>query len=279
VSRPVDAVIEFLQSEQAHGKTHVFLDDDAREGLRELYIRSRKSIPVSPDPIAPIANAPRPIPQTAELIIDGTDKAAKLESVKRQAASWAPVKMLGSLRETLVFAVGNPDAKIMMVGEAPGYHEEKEVQPFVGPAGQKLNDILKAMGISREEVYISNLVKFRPAIPKQSTNNRKPSPEEMASCLPLVMAEIEIVQPELIIALGGTAAEGLLNLEGSVGSMRGTWHQISKIPVRVTYHPSYLLQTGSNEVKRALWEDMLAVMEKLGMPISDKQRGFFLPKA
>jgi uracil-DNA glycosylase family 4 len=279
VSRPVDALIEFLESEQARGKSHVFLDDEAREGMRELYIRARKPIATPPSPAVEIASAPRPIAQTTKLIIDGSDKAAKLESVKRQAASWAPAHALGSLRETLVFASGNVDAKIMMIGEAPGYHEEKDIQPFVGPAGQKLNDILKAMGISRDEIYISSLVKFRPAIPKQTTNNRKPNPEEIASCLPLVLAEIDIVQPEIIIALGGTAAEGLLNLSGSLESMRGTWHQISNIPVRVTYHPSYLLQSSSNQVKRLLWEDMLAVMEKLGMTISEKQRGFFLPKA
>jgi DNA polymerase len=94
-----------------------------------------------------------------------------------------------------------------------------------------------------------------------------------------MLAEIDIVQPELIIALGDIAAVGLLNLSGSLESMRGTWHQISNIPVRVTYHPSYLLQSSSNQVKRLLWEDMLAVMEKLGMTISEKQRGFFLPKA
>jgi uracil-DNA glycosylase len=285
VSRPVDALIEFLESEQARGKSHVFLDDEAREGLRELYIHSRKPVSATPSPQVPpsptaeIASAPRPVPQTTKLVIEGADKAAKLESVKRQAANWAPARALSSLRETLVFATGNPDAKIMMIGEAPGYHEEKDVQPFVGPAGQKLNDILKAMGISREQTYITSLVKFRPAIPKQTTNNRKPNPEEIASCLPLLLAEIDIVQPELIIALGGTTAEGLLNLTGNVESMRGAWHQISNIPVRVTYHPSYLLQSSSNEVKRSLWEDMLAVMEKLGMPISEKQRGFFLPKA
>lgn len=272
-------MIEFLQAEQARGKSHVFLDDEARDGLRELYIRARRPVE-APAPVSGETSASRQIPQAvAELAVEGSDKLTRLESIKRQAATWAPARALGSLRETMVFATGDPDAKIMMIGEAPGYYEEKEGQPFVGPAGQKLNDILKAMGLTREEIYISNLVKFRPAIPKQTTNNRKPSPEEMTACLPLVMAEIEIVQPALIIALGGTAAEGLLKLEGTVGSMRGKWHQLSNIPARVTYHPSYLLQSNSNEVKRALWEDMLAVMEKLAMPISEKQRGFFLPKA
>jgi DNA polymerase len=275
VSRPVDAVIDFLQSEQARGKSHVFLDDEARDGLRELFIKARKPVEKAPSE----QTRPAVAVTSAELVIEGEDKSTKLASIKRQAASWAPALSLGSLRETMVFAAGNPDARILLVGEAPGYNEEKEVQPFVGPAGQKLNDILKAMGISREEVYISNLVKFRPAIPRQTTNNRKPTPAEMAACLPLVLAEISVVKPEIIIALGGTTAEGLLGLEGAVGNMREKWHEIAGIPTRVTYHPSYLLQSGgSSDVKRALWEDMLAAMEKLGMPISDKQRGFFLPK-
>ncbi len=277
VTRPVDSLIEFLEAEQARGRSHVYLDENAREGLRELFRRARTPVAAAEPPAAAVAAASAP---AQEAIVSGAGKAEQLAGLRKQAESWAPALSLGTLRETMVFATGSPDAEIMLVGEAPGYNEEKEVEPFVGPAGQKLNDILKAMGIRREDVYISNLVKFRPAIPRQTTNNRKPSPEEMAACLPLVMAEISVVKPKLIIALGGTAAEGLLGLEGTVGSMRGKWHDLSGIPARVTYHPSYLLQSGgSNEVKRSLWEDMLAAMEKLGMPISEKQKGFFLPKA
>ena len=274
VTRSVDSLIDFLQAEQARGRSHVFLDESAREGLRELYIRMRKPVAV------PAAEAPAAAPLVKQdAVVSGSGKSEQLAGLRKQAESWAPARALGTLREKMVFATGNPDAEIMLVGEAPGYNEEKEGEPFVGTAGQKLNDILKAMGLRREDVYISNLVKFRPSLPKQTTNNRKPSPEEMTACLPLVMAEISVVQPKLIIALGGTTAEGLLGLEGTVGSMRGKWHELSGIPARVTYHPSYLLQSGgSNDVKRALWEDMLAAMEKLGMPISEKQRGFFLPK-
>ena len=274
VTRPVDSLIDFLHAEQARGRSHVFLDDSAREGLRDLYIRMRKPVAV------PATEAPASAPVVKQdAIVSGSGKAEQLAGLRKQAENWAPAHALGTLREKMVFATGNPDAEIMFVGEAPGYNEEKEGEPFVGPAGQKLNDILKAMGIQRADVYISNLVKFRPSLPKQTTNNRKPSPEEMAACLPLVMAEISVVRPKLIIALGGTAAEGLLWLEGTVGALRDKWHDLSGIPARVTYHPSYLLQSGgSNDVKRALWEDMLAAMEKLGMPISEKQRGFFLPK-
>ena len=299
MSRPVDAVIEFLEAEQARGISHVFLDDGAREGLRELYRTAQNGGVSRPAVTAPAkvaanppdaAAVPTPVlsletPVAAPAAVTqvtavGSNKAERLASLRKQAENWAPAKSLGTLRETMVFAVGNPDARIMLVGEAPGYQEERECEPFVGPAGQKLNDILKAMGIAREEVYISNIVKFRPATPRQTTNNRKPSPEEMAACLPFIRNEVDIIRPECIVALGGTAAEGLLGLAGTVGSMRGSWHSFEGIPVRVTYHPSYLLQSGSNNsIKRQLWEDMLEVMAKLAMPISEKQRGFFLPKA
>lgn len=210
---------------------------------------------------------------------DGS-KTERLAALRMQAESWPAAKALGTLRETMVFSTGNPDSRIMLVGEAPGYEEEKKREPFVGPAGQKLNDILRAMGIERGEVYITNIVKFRPATPRQATNNRKPSPEEIAACLPFIRAELEIVRPECVIALGGTAAEGLLGLDGTVASMRGKWHDFQGIPVRVTYHPSYLLQSGAtHSVKRQAWEDMMEVMTRLGMPISEKQRGFFLPRA
>jgi uracil-DNA glycosylase len=297
VIRPVDVVLEFLAAEQARGVTHVHLDEGAREALREVFALAKSGgIPApatSKEEPATVKNdAPRmeislepeskptsTVPNTS-ISITGSTRAEQLESLRRQAENWGPAKSLGSLRETMVFATGNPEARVMLVGEAPGYQEEREREPFVGPAGQKLNDILKAMGIFRDEVYISNIVKFRPATPKQTTNNRKPTPEEMAACMPFVKAEIGIVKPECIIALGGTAAEGLLGLEGSVTSMRGKWHDFDGTPVRVTYHPSYLLQSGgSTNVKRQVWEDMLAAMEKLGLPISDKQRGFFLPKA
>ncbi len=274
MTRPVDTVIEFLQAEQARGHSHVYLDEEARAGLRELYIRSRKPVDI---PVAEPAVLPVGVP--TEAVVSGNTKAEKLAGLRKQAGQWAPATALGSLRENLVFATGNPDADIMLIGDAPGYIEEKEAEPFIGPAGQKLNDILKAMGVKRQDVYISNLVKFRPAMPRQTTNNRKPSPEEMAACVPLVLAEISVIQPKLIVVLGSTTAEGLLGLGGTINDMRGKWHEIVGIPARVTYHPSHLLQNGgSNDIKRALWEDMLAAMEKLGMPISEKQKGYFLPK-
>jgi uracil-DNA glycosylase len=308
MQRPVDVVIGFLEAEQARGVAHVFLDEDARDSLRELYLRASRGTSSLIDSASTAksssSRSPSPSPTTAytESISDSDvssraadrpsvplaeprlqpttgSKSERLADLRRQASSWQPALALGTLRETMVFASGNPDARLMLIGEAPGHEEERRGEPFVGPAGRKLEDILLAMGIPRDEVYISNIVKFRPATARQTTNNRKPSPEEIAACLPFVREEVAIVQPQCIIALGGTAAEGLLGLSGAVGAMRGSWHRFEGIPVRVTYHPSYLLQSGaSNSVKRQVWEDMLAVMEILAMPVSEKQRGYFLPK-
>ena len=268
--------------------SHVYLDEGARDAMRAMLRRAKpasSSAPAAaPAPAVPASSAAFPrvaaaSPVTQPLVATGESKVERLASLRQQAANWAPARALGTLRETMVFATGNPDARLMLVGEAPGYEEEKRGEPFVGPAGRKLDDILKAMGRTRQEVYISNIVKFRPATPNQSTNNRKPTAAEMAACLPFVRAEIAIIRPACIVALGGTAAEGLLGLAGTVGSMRGSWHRLDGIPVRVTYHPSYLLQSGANlSIKRQVWEDMLLVMEELIMPISPKQRGFFLQK-
>ena len=285
VSRPIDALLEFLRAEEARGVTHVHLDDEAKELLRELHRRSRgakapaaaaAAPPRLSEPSKPAeAGAP---PESIAPPAAGT-AAEKIAALAARAAHWEPARKLGTLRETMVFSTGNPEAELMLVGEAPGYQEEQQREPFVGPAGQKLTDILKAMGLSRDEVYISNIVKFRPATPGQTTNNRKPTAAEMASCMPFVRSEVEVVRPRCIVALGGTAAEGLLGLTGAVTAMRGKWHDFGGIPVRVTYHPSYLLRSTSVRDKRAVWEDMLEAMALLGLPISDKQRGFFLPKS
>jgi DNA polymerase len=279
VSRPVDAVIEFLEAEKARGVSHILLDEDARDGLRALLRRTRPTNRKAVQRPAQV-EAVEPAAPPATITAGSGSKTAQLAALRAQAENWAPARSLGTLRETMVFATGNPDARIMLVGEAPGYEEEKKREPFVGSAGQKLMVILSTMGLTREEVYLSNMVKFRPATLRQTTNNRPPNPQEIAACLPFIRAEVEIVKPECIIALGATAAMGLLEITGPVRSARGSWHEFGGIPVRVTYHPSYLLHDEKNLIaRRQLWEDMLAVMERLGMPISDRQRGFFLTKS
>jgi uracil-DNA glycosylase len=188
----------------------------------------------------------------------------------------------------IVFGVGDIDATIMFIGEAPGADEEDQGEPFVGRAGQLLNRMIKAMGLEREQVYIGNILNWRPAMGGRNadgsqTGNRPPNAEEMAYCLPFIRAQIDVVQPKVLVALGKTAVDGLLGADRfkTMGAARGTWHECAGLPLRATYHPSYLLRqegltsAAALKIKRDAWEDLLAVMERAGLPISDKQRGYF----
>jgi DNA polymerase len=179
----------------------------------------------------------------------------------------------------IVFGIGNPSADIFFCGEAPGADEEKAGEPFVGPAGKLLTKIIQAMGLQRSDVYIGNILKWRPEHDKPY-GNRPPTIEEMNFCLPYLRAQIEITQPKVIVALGNTAVSGLLGPDPKrkLSQIRGQWHTFGNIPLMITFHPSYLLRNGTMGTKRKVWEDMLKVMEKTGMEISDRQRGFFLPK-
>lgn len=228
-----------------------------------------------PQPAAPeYSVAPSAVART-RLSPTGSDQVSQLQSLREQIAQ-DEIAHPRSLRDTMVFSVGNPHAEIMFIGEAPGHEEERLQEPFVGPAGQLLTKIIQAMGLQRESVYISNIVKFRPDTgPNQGRSNRKPDADEMAACLPYILAEIEIIQPKAIVALGATAAEGLTGEPTPVGRSRGRVRLWNEIPLVVTYHPSYLLHNQAHSERRKVWEDMLLVMEVLGMPISEKQRRFF----
>lgn len=182
---------------------------------------------------------------------------------------------LASSRKNVVFGVGNIDAELMFVGEAPGADEDTQGEPFVGRAGELLTKIIQAMGLQRSDVYIANILKCRPDTPGQSAGNRKPTPEEMQTCIPYLHEQIDLIQPKVLVGLGGTALEGLLNLKG-ITSLRGKWQAYRGIPLMPTFHPSFLLRNQSMSEKRKVWEDMLQVMEKLAMPISEKQRNYFL---
>lgn len=268
-----ELTVETLTHLAAGGTERLPVDDDARGILREWMLAARRGKTAGETPVsaAPVPPAPQKKNDEPEMSTE-----EKLAYLRRRAEQWRPAQSLGSLRETMVFAVGNPHAQLMLVGEAPGFDEERLGEPFVGKAGQLLNKILTAMGLKREEVYISNVCKWRPSMGEnQGTANRAPTAEEIAACLPLIMAEIRAVRPACIVCLGASSAKGLLQRELSVSSVRGQWLECQGVPVRVTYHPSYLLRNEQLSARRAVWEDMLAVMELLGMPISEKQRGYF----
>lgn len=200
-------------------------------------------------------------------------------NMQRLLPNWTPLRELGTLRLTAVFGIGKRDADIMFVGDAPNYHDEQSGTPFSGDAGGKLDGMLKAMGLTREAVYITHLVKFRPAIPRQTINNRPPNEKEILFSASVLEVETRLVQPKVIVALGVIAARGLLQQgELPLAAYQQMKGQFCGIPVIVTHHPSYLLRTSDLAERRKLWEEMLHVMQIAGLPISDKQRGFFLPK-
>ncbi len=221
------------------------------------------------------APEPQTPPPPAVTLVDG-DKQSQWESLKEQVLGDAFCR--GQLKpgKNLVFGVGSLDADIFFCGEAPGAEEEEQSEPFVGPAGKLLTKIIQAMGLSREEVYIGNIMNFRPPLPSP-VGNRPPTPEEMAYCLPYLKAQLAIVKPKVVVALGKTAVDGLLGPDPKrrMGQVRGQWQSFEDIPLMATYHPSYLLRNESMKAKRMVWEDMLLVMEKVGLPISEKQQGYF----
>jgi DNA polymerase len=158
-------------------------------------------------------------------------------------------------RRTIVFGVGNPHARLVFVGEAPGREEDEKGEPFVGEAGRLLDRILFAMGMRREEVYICNVEKCRPPA------NRDPKPEEIEACEPYLKRQLAAIRPRLIVTLGRFAAQTLLRDETPIGRLRGTWRQYEGIPLMPTYHPAFLLRNPAS--KREVWEDMKEVVKRL----------------
>jgi uracil-DNA glycosylase len=226
-------------------------------------------------PTSNVAVAPTESKLVAPL--DGT-KAERLAAMRDPVLACTKCPHLVKSRTQVVFGVGNPEAELMFVGEAPGEDEDRQGEPFVGKAGQLLTKIIETMGFARGDVYIANVLKCRPDMPPGMPGNRKPKPEEMQVCLPYLREQIEIIQPRVIVALGATAMEGLTGSTEPMARLRGRWHDFDGTPLMATYHPAYLLRNQSLSEKRKVWEDMLMVLERLGKTITEKQRNYFLPK-
>jgi DNA polymerase len=204
------------------------------------------------------------------------NKAELLEPIRQRVCACAKCAHLACSRTQTVFGVGNPDADLMFIGEAPGVDEDQQGEPFVGRAGQLLTRILKAMNFARENVYIANILKCRPNTPPGSFGNRAPTPTEMQTCRPYLVEQIDVIQPRVLVALGAVAVEGLLGMRGTMRELRGRWHAYNSIPLMITYHPAYLLRNQAPSEKRKVWEDMLLVLERLDRPITERQRNYFL---
>ncbi|MSU24952.1 MAG: uracil-DNA glycosylase [Opitutus sp.] len=241
-----------------------------------------RPIPVAARP-APVSTG-TPIPPPPTVVLPTGDKQTRWNALLALVQNDAVCRSHVRPGKKVVLGVGNVDAKIMFVGEAPGAEEEVQGEPFVGPAGQLLTKMIQAMGLQRAEVYIGNIMNWRPEMATApgagQVGNRPPTEDEMRYCLPYLRAQIEVVNPDLLVALGTTAAQGLLGFGSfkAIGEIRGQWREFAGKPLMVTYHPSYILRNQSNRSKRMIWEDLLKVMERAAMPISDKQRGFFLSK-
>jgi DNA polymerase len=288
----LDATIQHLEDLKSHGVRHVAVSP---ETLRTLTQPPATGTPASgparaerQKPAVPEAGAPQLVVEQATLLalpgetvpaatpLEPQAKAAAFAALRERALACVKCPHLASSRKNVAFGVGSIDAQLMFVGEAPGADEDEQGEPFVGKAGQLLTKIIQATGLSRADVYIANILKCRPDTPGQSAGNRKPTSDEMATCIPYLHEQIDLIRPKVIVTLGATAVEGLLGKTLGITKLRGTWKMYRGTPLMPTYHPAYLLRNQAMSEKRKVWEDMLAVMEKLEMPINEKQRNYFL---
>jgi uracil-DNA glycosylase len=210
---------------------------------------------------AAATSPPRPAPAPVELLsrYPGLEKTTTLEELTAFIGDCKRCK-LAPLRTHLVFGVGNPNADLMFVGEAPGADEDARGEPFVGRAGQLLTDIIeRGMGLSRADVYICNVIKCRPP------DNRNPEPDEVAACEPFLMRQIDLVRPRAIVALGSFAVQALLKVKTPISRLRGNWQEVRGVKLMPTFHPAYLLRSPGE--KRLVWQDIQEVMKLLGLEI------------
>ncbi|MGD2115108.1 MAG: uracil-DNA glycosylase [Acidobacteriota bacterium] len=197
---------------------------------------------------------PAPDPAPDEAPDDAATRAARLAELASEAATCERCRLWRD-RRSVVFGTGDPDADLMFVGEGPGAEEDRQGLPFVGPAGALLTRIIEAIELTRDRVYITNVVKCRPP------NNRDPLPDEAGACRGYLERQIDLIRPKVIVALGRVAAQALLGNDLPLGRMRGRWSSVRGVPTMVTYHPAALLR--NQAWKRPTWEDMQAVRDRL----------------
>lgn len=212
-----------------------------------LELRVPMAKPVSFDVLAPLPAARVP----------AAERAASLSAVRADIGDCTRCPLAYAGRRTIVFGDGDPNAKLMFVGEGPGADEDESGLPFVGKAGQLLNNMIGAMGLGREQVYVANIVKCRPP------QNRTPEPVEANTCSQFLLRQIDVIQPQVIVALGATAATYLLGVQQSLASLRGQWHSCRGAKVAVTYHPAFLLRDPRQ--KGEAWKDLQMVMAEMGL--------------
>src|SRR5579859_5890152 len=222
-------------------------------GLGSLYRRGEAA--VSAETVAASAVEAESV---APVRVESADKPSALAAIREDIGDCKRCRLCEQ-RTNIVFGVGDPDTRILFVGEGPGADEDAQGEPFVGRAGQLLNNMIGAMGLKREDVYIANVVKCRPP------GNRTPEKDECDTCSPFLMRQIDVVQPKVIVALGAVAAKNLLGLNDSMANLRGRFYDFRGTRLAVTYHPAFLLRDPRQ--KKEAWKDLQMVMKAMGLPM------------
>jgi uracil-DNA glycosylase family 4 len=190
------------------------------------------------------------------------DPAQALRAIREDIGDCTRCRLARQGRKQIVFGVGNPRAELMFIGEAPGADEDQQGEPFVGRSGQLLNNMIKAMGLSREDIYIANIIKCRPP------GNRAPEGDECETCSPFLMRQIATIKPKVLVALGAVAAKTLLAINAPMSELRGKWYDFCGTKLAVTYHPAFLLRDPRQ--KKEAWKDLQMVMKDLGLVAPSK---------
>jgi uracil-DNA glycosylase family 4 len=260
----LDSVRDYLAQLAEEGLDGLPAPTPARDAAPKAALAREMASPDGASSRATSAALPRLAAAPTELLsrYPGLEKTASLEELNAFIGDCKRCK-LAPLRTHLVFGVGNPQADLMFVGEAPGADEDARGEPFVGRAGQLLTDIIeRGMGLRRTDVYICNVIKCRPP------DNRNPEPDEVAACEPFLMRQIDLVRPRAIVALGSFAVQALLKVKTPISRLRGNWHEVRGVKLMPTFHPAYLLRSPGE--KRLVWQDIQEVMKLLGIEIPSR---------
>jgi uracil-DNA glycosylase len=245
-------------------------------GIYDFYRRESTATLIAPvlqpelqEEMTPRAKAAVAVPAAEENLLATpkpessiSDPAKALRLVREDLGDCTRCRLHQQGRKQIVFGVGNPRAELMFIGEAPGADEDQQGEPFVGRAGQLLNNMIKAMGLRREDVYIANIIKCRPP------GNRTPERDECETCSPFLMRQIAVIKPRVIVALGAVAAKTLLAINAPMSELRGHWYDFKGTKLAVTYHPAFLLRDPRQ--KKETWKDLQMVMKDLGLSVPAK---------
>jgi len=291
----IDALLEELYRQKAAGVKRVSVSDESVALLKELA--GAAVVSATPKPAAPVAMAPatksvvrpatpvtknegtiivsHPLPEPPVIKLPSGTKTEQLLWLQKTIEACEVTQKHLEGKKAL-FGHGSETAKVFFVGEAPALEEVEANRSFVGPAGELLSKIISATGLTEKECYFANLMTWRPK-PPTAFGKRPPNASEVAFNRPYLLAQIEIIKPQIIVAVGAQAFGALTHSTTPIMQIRGQWQKVDGLEVLPTLHPNYLLHSPSLSNKRLVWEDFMQIMTKLGMPISDKQKAYFLP--